>query len=94
MSPAALHLKWPLGHVGEEEAHIAVPLPQPLGPRCRFRIRVRCLCLEVSWEVVVALPLPVWQLGDQPLAHPQSRYLVCTGVEFKDLWVPLVCRGL
>lgn len=62
------------------------------------RIGVRCLCLAVLWEVAVALPLQSGSmlvcLVDQPLAHPQSRYLVCPGVDFKDLWVSLICYGL
>lgn len=62
MSPAALHLKWPLGHVGEEEAHIAVPLRLPLGPRCRLREdwgQVPMSCSVVGSGS--GPPLAVWQ---------------------------------
>lgn len=99
MSPAALHLKWPLGHVGEEEAHIAVPLRLPLGPRCRLRedwgqVPMSCSVVGSGSGPPLAAGSMLVCLVDQPLAHPQSRYLVCPGVDFKDLWVSLICYGL
>lgn len=86
MSSAALHRRWPLGHVAEEEAHVAVTLL--LGPRCRLREgqgQVPMSCSVVG--VVVANSVLVWECAAgmfcrSACSSPSVGYIVYPGVEF------------